>query len=268
MILDQLRPFRGYRSIAMIQPKYGSNYHSLQVFGQHRFSGSSQLNASYTWSKNLTDAQTDRNSAPQNSYDARAEWGRAALDRRHIMNFNYVYELPWFDKQQGFIGKVLGGIQLSGIATYQTGLPFTAVTSAIDYAGVGLINANPVARPNSICNPNTNAPQTPQQWFDISCIPFNPPIIVSGTPQVLQNTFGSAGRGTIEGPSTKRVDFTTTKNLRFGETIRLQLRWEIFNIFNWTNFRTISVNNTAANFGAVTAVRDPRTMQFGAKFSF
>jgi hypothetical protein len=268
LILDQLRPFRGFRSIAMIQPRYGSNYHSMQLFAQHRFTGSSQVNFAYTWAKNLTDAQTDRNSAPQNSYNARAEWGRATLDRRHVMTGNYVYELPWFDKQRGFVGKALGGIQFSGIVTYQTGVPFTVVTSAIDYAGLGLINANPTARPNQICNPNANAPHTPQQWFDTSCVPINPPIITSGTPQTLQNTTGSAGRGTIFGPSTKRVDFTTTKNLRFGETIRLQLRWEMFNVFNWTSFRTISVNNTATNFGAVTAVRDPRTMQFGVKFSF
>ncbi|MEP6704596.1 MAG: hypothetical protein ABJB34_07305, partial [Acidobacteriota bacterium] len=119
---------------------------------------------------------------------------------------------------------------------------------------------------------NANAPQTQQQWFDISCIPGNPVAVTVATPQPpvvpLQNTVGTAGRGTIEGPSTKRIDFTTTKNIRFGESIRIQLRWEIFNIFNWTNFRTISVNNTSTNFGAVTAVRDPRTMQFGAKFSF
>jgi hypothetical protein len=268
LILDQLRPYRGYRSIAMIQPRYGSNYHSMQFFAQHRLSGSSQLNFAYTWSKNLTDAQTDRNSAPQNSYNARAEWARATLDRRHVMNFNYVYELPWFDKQRGFLGKLLGGIQFAGIATYQTGLPFTAVTSNLDYAGLGLINANPTARPNQICDPNANAPQTQQQWFDTSCIPPNPAIVTTGTAAALQNTVGTAGRSTIEGPSTKRIDFTTTKNIRFGEDIRIQLRWEIFNIFNWTNFRTIVVNNTAANFGAVTAVRDPRTMQFGAKFSF
>ncbi|MEO6333589.1 MAG: hypothetical protein ABIO91_01265, partial [Pyrinomonadaceae bacterium] len=278
LILDQLRPYRGYRSIAMIQPRYGSNYHSLQVFGQHRFSGVSQLNFAYTWSKNLTNAQTDRSSAPQNSYDTRAEWARASLDRRHVMNFNYVYELPWFDKQRGFVGKLLGGIQLAGIATYQTGLPFTAVTSSIDYGGFGLINTNPTARPNQICNPNANAPQTQQQWFDISCIPNNPlpvtvvPVTTPPTPQPpvvpFQNTVGTAGRSTIEGPSTKRIDFTTTKNIRFGENIRIQLRWEIFNIFNWTNFRTLSLNNTSTNFGAVIAVRDPRTMQFGAKFSF
>jgi hypothetical protein len=59
-----------------------------------------------------------------------------------------------------------------------------------------------------------------------------------------------------------------TKNIRFGETMRLQLRGEAFNIFNHTNFRTLSTNVTATTFGQVTAVRDPRTIQLGAKFIF
>ena len=53
LILDQLRPYRGYRSITMLQPRYNSTYHSLQFSAQRRFSAASQLNVSYTWSKNL-----------------------------------------------------------------------------------------------------------------------------------------------------------------------------------------------------------------------
>jgi len=81
-ILDQLRPYRGYRSITMLQPRYNSNYHSLQMYMQKRFSGASQLSASYTWSKNLTDSQNDRSNAPQNTFDFRSEYSRATLDRR------------------------------------------------------------------------------------------------------------------------------------------------------------------------------------------
>jgi hypothetical protein len=58
------------------------------------------------------------------------------------------------------------------------------------------------------------------------------------------------------------------KNIQFGESVRLQLRGEAFNVFNHTNFRTIIVNVTAANYGQVTAVRDPRTIQLGAKIIF
>ncbi|MCV5902452.1 hypothetical protein OFN63_40775, partial [Escherichia coli] len=78
-----------------------SNYHSLQVSGQYRFTGVSQINLAYTYGKNLTDSQNDRSSAPINITDIRFEKARAALDRRHVLTVNYVYELPFFRKQEG-----------------------------------------------------------------------------------------------------------------------------------------------------------------------
>jgi hypothetical protein len=263
-ILDQLRPYRGYRSITMLQPRYNSNYHSLQLYAQRRFTGASQVSASYTWSKNLTDSQNDRSNAPQNTFDIRSEYSRATLDRRHVFTMNYIYELPFFKDQHGFTGKVLGGWQASGIVTYNSGLPFTITTSSFDAAGLG---NNPAAiagnRPNLLCDPNANAPHTLQQWFNTACFQGNPAV---GT--LVANVPGTAGRGVVQGPPTQRVDFTMTKNIRFGETTRLQLRGEAFNIFNHTNFRTIGTNVTLGTYGTVTAVRDPRSIQLGAKFIF
>ncbi|MCM3870003.1 MAG: carboxypeptidase regulatory-like domain-containing protein [Pyrinomonadaceae bacterium] len=264
-ILDQIRPFRGYRSITMLQPRYNSNYHSLQFYAQHRFTGASQVSAAYTWSKNLTDNQTDRSTAPQNSYDIRSEYGRATLDRTHVFSANYIYELPFFKNQNGFVGKTLGGWQASGIVTLNSGLPFTITTSSYDAAGLG---NNPAAiagnRPNVLCDPNSGGAQTLQQWFNTACFQPNAGATVTG----LANNVGTAGRGIVQGPPTQRVDFTMTKNIRFGESMRLQLRGEAFNIFNHTNFRVIGTNITLGTYGQVTTVRDPRTIQLGAKFSF
>ncbi len=269
LILDQLRPYQGYRSIAIVEPKYNSNYHSLQVSAQHRFSGSSQVNAFYTWSKNLTDSINDRTTSPQNAYDLASEYQLAAFDRRHILSINYIYELPFFKTQKGFIGKALGGWQASGIVTYNTGLPFTATTSAYDPAGLGIINTNPAARPNLLCNPNIGGLGTAQQFFNTACFQTNPNLLDTGGNRILvPNIVGNTARGNITGPKTTRFDVTLVKNLRFGESFRVQLRAEGFNVFNKTNFRALSTNVTAANFGAVTTVRDPRTMQFGAKFNF
>lgn len=262
-ILDQIRPFRGYRSLNIVQTRYNSNYHSAQVSFKRRFTGDSYFDLAYTWSKNLTDNLSDRSHAPQNSYDIKSEYGLANFDRRHILTMNYVYELPFYRSQQGFAGKVLGGWQASGIMTFQSGLPFTVVTSSFDAAGLGnspaLISGN---RPTMLCDPNEGGAQTQQQWFNTSCFALNP--LSSATN--IANVPGSAGRSTILGPGTKRVDFTLAKNIRFTENLRLQLRAEVFNIFNWTNFRGLSLNRTAANFGQVISVRDPRTMQFAAKF--
>ena len=269
LILDQLRPYKGYRSIAIVQPRYNSNYNSLQIYMQRRFSGASQVNVAYTFAKNLTDSQNDRSAAPQDTYNSKSEKARAALDRRHVFTTNFVYELPFFDKQENLIGKILGGFQTAGIVTYQTGLPFTAVTSNLDFAGLGLINANPTARPNVTCDPNANAPHTQAQFFNTACFQLNPLNTDNTTALGYSNTPGNAGRGIIFGPRTVRVDLTATKNIRFGETIRLQLRAEAFNVFNTTNFRGFaSLNTTSSLFGSIGTTRDPRTMQFGAKFSF
>jgi hypothetical protein len=267
LILDQIRPYRGYRGISTLQPRYDSNYHSLQISAQQRFAGSSQVNLAYTWSKNLTNSPNDRSNYPQDSYDLRSEYQRAALDRTHIFSMNYVYEIPFFRTQSGFVGRALGGWQASGIITYNTGLPFSPATSSLDYAGLGLINAYPGARPNQLCDPNFNAPHTMAQWFTAACYQANPPNTGAGS-FGFANTPGNGGRGVIQGPPTTRIDFTMAKSFRLYEDVRLQFRAEMFNILNHTNYRALSLNVTSGSYGQVTSVRDPRTMQMALKIVF
>jgi len=271
----------------MIQPRFNSNYHSLQVSATQRFSGASQIQLAYTWSKNLTDNQTDRSTAPQNVYNIGAEYGRAQLDRRHILTLNYVYEIPFFDKQKGFVGKFLGGWQASGIITAQTGLPFTPTFGGFDAAGIGFLNgsspaggrpyvfgdpmqAGPVAaNPDPLCQLTisqggraADEVRTFQSWF-------NPCAFQTTAYTATAAGAGDAGRGVIQGPATFRVDFTLSKNIRFTENLRLQLRGEAFNVFNRTNFTTIALaGSTPTTFGQITGTRDPRVLQFGIKFYF
>jgi hypothetical protein len=261
LILNQIRPFKGYGAVRMLETRFNSNYHSLQVTAQRRFSGSSQMNLSYTWSKNMTNSQNEFATAPQNTYDLRAEYARANLDRRHVLSVNYIYELPFFKNQSNFEGKLLGGWQVSGITYYFTGLGFSPATSSNDPAGLGLLGTSPSgARPDMVCDPNNNAPHLFQQFYNTACF-ANPPAGV--------NRVGNAGRNTIQGPSTTRFDATLAKNIKVGESKAIQLRWEVFNIFNHTNFTTLGLNvTTPSTYGFVTATRDPRIMQLGAKFIF
>jgi hypothetical protein len=265
-ILDQIRPFRGYRSIAIITPQFNSNYHSLQVSAQRRFTGASQIGLAYTWARNMTDNQTDRSTAPQNSYNIKGDYGRATLDRRQVFTLSYVYELPFYQTQQGFAGKLLGGWQLSGIIAYRSGIPFTPATSSFDPAGLGFVPALVAGgRPNVLCDPNANAPHTIQQYFNTACFQANPTVTTTG----VANVIGNGGRGVIDGPPTTRFDFTMSKNIRISESLKLQLRAEAFNVFNHTNFQTFaSTNVTSGVFGQISVVRDPRTIQLGAKFTF
>jgi hypothetical protein len=261
LILNQIRPFRGYGAVRLLQTRFNSNYHSLQVTAQRRFSNSSQINLAYTWSKNMTDSQNEFSTAPQNTYNLHDEYARANLDRRHVLSINYIYELPFFRGEKNFKEKLLGGWQLSGITYYFTGLGFTATTSSNDPAGLGLLGASPSgARPDLLCNPNQGAPHTFAQWFNTACF-ANPPAGV--------NRVGNESRNVIIGPPTTRFDATLSKYIRFSESKSVQLRWEVFNVFNHTNFTTLALSlATPSTFGSVTGVRDPRTMQLGAKFIF
>ncbi len=260
LILNQIRPFRGYGAVRMLETRFISNYHSLQVSAQRRFSRSNQINLAYTWSRNMTNSQNESSTAPQNPYNLRNEYARATLDRRHVLSINYIYELPFFSGQTNFKERVLGGWQISGITSYFTGLGFSPATSSNDPAGLGLLGSSPSgARPNAYCDPNANAPHAFLQFFNTACF-ANPPAGL--------NFVGNSSRNVIQGPSTTRFDATLAKNIRLSESKSVQLRWEVFNIFNHTNFTTLGLNITAANYGQVTGVRDPRTMQLGAKFIF
>jgi hypothetical protein len=198
---------------------------------------------------------------PQNTYDLKAEYARANLDRRQVLNINYIYELPWFSQQRNLKEKVLGGWQFSGITVHYTGLGFSPATSGNDPAGLGVIaSAVAGARPNMACDPNANSPHTDLQWFNTACFV---------TPPAGLNLVGNAGRNTINGPPTTRFDATLSKNIRFSESKSVQIRWEVFNIFNHTNFATFSsANITSTVYGRIGTTRDPRTMQLGAKFNF
>ena len=80
-LLNALRPYRGYGPINSVQNWFNSNYHSLQVSAQRAFSRRSSLRLSYTYSKALTDAGSDRSNAPQNFYNRAADYARAPFDR-------------------------------------------------------------------------------------------------------------------------------------------------------------------------------------------
>ena len=108
-----------------------------------------------------------------------------------------------------------------------------------------------MAIPNDIDN------RTPQQFFNTAAF-------------VLQaaNTFGSAGRNTINGPAFKLLDLSLQKTVNITQGTRLQFRIDMFNALNFVNFNIPNRNFGTPQFGTVTSARDARTMQFGAKFIF
>ena len=274
--LNVLRPFVGYGPGNGFADIYTSNYHSLQMQVNKRFSGQSLFGIVYTWSHGLTTNPADRSTGasalPQTPTAFRNNYGPSIADRRHILTANFVWELPWLRTQQGLAGHILGGWQFSGVQTFQTGLPVTASignggcnagtgSNCVDAVGSACFGATPVGcRVNQVGDPNTNAPHTITAWFNASAF---------SVPSATQTGLPSERPGAIRAPGFWNTDLALFKNMRFSEHFTGQFRAETFNTFNHTNpICCASTSFSSSLFNTINSTRDPRILQLALKLNF
>ncbi|HEX8559626.1 MAG TPA: TonB-dependent receptor [Pyrinomonadaceae bacterium] len=260
---NTVRPFLGYARITWRETSGKSRYHGLLSSLSYRFATGVSLTASYTFSKNLTDATNDRDAVdfPQNPRNYRPEYAEARTSRPHIFSASYVYELPWFrNDPNGFKRTLLGGWQFAGI---------TDITSGQPVARVGLVSAQPQTGvtgfyPNVVSDPNGGLAGT----RDATGLPYIFDPNAFATP--ANGTYGNAPRAFARLFGRNQTNFTLTKNIYFNseQGVRLQLRAEAFNVFNHTQFTGVGTVLGASDFGRPTGARLPREFQFGAKLSF
>jgi hypothetical protein len=259
--VNVIRPFAGYGAIITRAPVFTSNYNSLQVSLNRRFSRGLTLEVGYTWSKLLTTNPFDRSLATYNSYDLKQSYGPSTLNTPQMLVVSYVYELPFYRSQKGIVSHVLGGWELSGITTIQSGQS-TSITQGVDpFAvggnnGIGLLSAGSTVQVRADQIGDANGPKTAAEFF-------NPAAFAVAT-----GHFGTSRPGAILGPGLQVWDMSLIKNFKFAERVGLQLRLETFNTFNHGNPSAIDTNVGDSNFGAVTAWHDPRNLQIGAKINF
>jgi hypothetical protein len=271
---DPFRPFPGYGDIAHLEYKASSIYHALQT-SVRRNLGGLNLSFAYTWSHSIDDSSDRFDGGFVDSYNTRSNRASSNFDQRHILNFSYVWDLPFF-KTPGLVNKVLGGWQASGIVSYQTGTPFSVIVST-DNAGVANGNGS-AARADRIGNPNAGVTQSPDQ--------LGPQIYNQNAftdPRGL--TFGDSGRNSLNNTHWTNFDMALFKHFKITDTMAFEFRAEAFNIFNHTQWRPIAgdsgsaasnlgeSNNTfslnpADGFLQVTDAHNPRILQLGAKFIF
>jgi hypothetical protein len=260
--VNAIRPFLGYGAINDRATVYTSNYNSLQVSLNRRFSRGLTLELGYTWSKLLTTNPYDRGLSAYDTYDLKQSYGPSVLNTPQMLVVSYVYDLPFYRNQRGFVGQALGGWEFSGITTIQSGQSQIMTQSndpwalAGDPGGLGMTRPGETVfiRPDQIGNPH--GPKTAAEFFNTAA--FTEAI----------GHFGSSRPGAILGPGIQVWDMSLIKNFRFAERAGLQLRLETFNTFNHGNPSGIDTNVGDSNFGAVTAWHDPRNVQIGAKINF
>jgi len=243
---DYVRPYQGWSSISLWAPVGTSIYHSLQVTVQKRLSHGLSFGAAYTWSKSIGVQGT-----PQNFYNANADRGPVGFDRTHILVLNYVYDLPVFSHSKGLTHSVLGGWEASGLVTFESGFPLTpGFTSGTQ----GL-----ASRPDAVAGVSVKGPKTVDEWFNTQAFTA-PPF----------GYFGNAGIGTIRGPGENNWDMSLFKHFRITERLNTQLRADLFNTWNHTNFDSNSVSTTygSGSFGQITGAHTPRVIQVSLKVEF
>jgi hypothetical protein len=250
-----------------------SSYHAAQLKVDRRFAHNFMLTGAYTWAKTLDNASEVFAQGGSNSTsvfavpllfgNGRNERAFSLFDRTHIASLTFVYELPFQREQRGWLGRVAGGWQISGVANFESGVPFT-VLNGFDADGVGGANERPNFNPNGQRGVRA-VPVTNAQGFitgyvnpDANNAPIDPataryvvnPAYVAGLPGSAPRV-GTAGRNTERGPGTNNWNVNFQKRTRITEQVKLEYRAEFFNLFNHPQYVSTSVSPFAIGAGTV-----------------
>jgi len=267
-----LRPYRGYGAIRLSENAGHSQYNSLQISADRRYMNGLKVGIAYTLSRSMDNA-SDKRTVVWNTYDDSGFWGLSNFDRRHVLNFYYIYDLPFWKDQGGALKNALGGWQISGASFFRTGTPFSVVRTN-DIAGVGDGNFgqpyDQVSDPHAGANGEFSAGAGNDQNYYFNPAAFRAP---------ASGTFGNAPRNTLRNPGEQQWDIALFKNFRVTNTQKLQFRAEIFNFINHPNWNNIAGSTTTSgwttvdpsnsNFGRVTSKTDARRdIQLSLRYLF
>lgn len=240
---------------------FRSWYHSFQTQVTKRFSKGLSVVGSYTLAKSIDSSSTDNlGGTVANPFNLRQERGRSDWDRRHAFVASWLWTLP-FKFNNHLANTMLGGWTLTGIHTIQSGLPLTFYMGqdvALDGTfGSQLAQLAPgiTAKNIVVSHPNRNA--FVNNFFNTAAfVPVN---------NVPLGTYGDAGRGLISGPAYNSSDFSVLKDFALRESLKLQFRAEMFNVFNQVNFNNPDTTVTDSTFGVITSAQPGRVIQFALK---
>ncbi|HKX32485.1 MAG TPA: TonB-dependent receptor [Blastocatellia bacterium] len=271
-----LSPNIGYDStVRLLEFAENSNYHSMQISVNRRFSNGLLIGTNYTWSKALGRASDDFAFVRIDSFDRMANYGPQNFDRRHNLTANWVYDLPRATRNQK-LGRALNDWKLSGIYHYQSGQPYTLGFGVQGYGNANLTGSyTEPARIVMLRSPGSGHSRDPYRQFDTTAV---------AAPNV--GSIGlESGRNYLTRNPINYFDLSLSKSIKLRERIKIEARLDAFNAFNHTQFNGVNTGafftapgSTAATnaasetnrngFGAINSVRPPRQMQWMLRFQF
>jgi hypothetical protein len=268
-----LLPYPQFTNVNIVNDGWGNSiYHSLAAKVEKRFSSGVTFLLSYTAGKLISDVRNSistydnssnsgLNTNVQNWYDLRSERAVSELDVSRQLAFTFVAELPfgtgkrWASAPKGVAAKLIDGWQLSGITSHRSGMPLQLSAPIVGGGN----------RPNSTGQSaalSSSRPRSEQvaQWFDRSAFTLPDPF-----------TFGNVGRTLpdVRGPTFTNLDAALVKNTGITERVRLQLRFEGFNVLNTPHFWLPVTGLGNLQFGTINSTTGlPRVLQVSAKLMF
>jgi hypothetical protein len=254
-----IRPYAGFGDINYLRANGISNYNSMQVVLHKRFSRGLNVNVNYTYGHAL-DNSPPIFSALSDDTNINLDYGTTESDVRHLLSFNYIYELPGIPMLPQWLG---GGWQINGVTEMRTGLPIN-VMCGCDPLRVGQFNSRADYNPSGT-SPLPENVVIPDRQLNIGAFTA-PPV----------GRVGNVARGAFRGPAVINWDFSTFKKFQLFESHELQFRAEFFNIFNTPQFNLPGSSiASAANFGVSTSTLTTvsgfgthRQIQFGLRYTF
>jgi Outer membrane receptor for ferrienterochelin and colicins len=246
-----------------------SNYNAMQVNFKRNLSKGLRFNANYTWAHTIDDVIGFFKDY-QDPNNARAERASSDQDVRHNFTFDAGYDLPFKSWFGGGPRWLVEGWQLNTIIQARSGLPVTVTRTGGTFGGLSF-------RPDVVegVNPYCSNYRVPDCQFNAAAFRDPGP-----------GVFGNAGRNILRGPRFTQVDFSIFKNTRLTENSSLQLRLEVFNLFDFANYADpsgglscagsvgnctafgVSTSTVGNQLGGLLGFGGPRQIQLSARFNF
>lgn len=246
-----------------------SNYNALQISANKALSHGLSFLAAYTYSHSLDYGSSFENGSfggsnrGQNPFNPRENYGSSQFDARQRFVTSYQYNLPAIPKLRSWGGagrRIAEGWIVAGITTFQKGFP-------VDLRDTGLRsltcdNLQFYACwdvPNQVSAVQVMDPRASAKHFFFSTSSFA---------RAAFGTQGNAPRNEFAGPGLNNFDVQVSKDTAITESTRLEMRLEMFNVWNHAQFNNPTSNMNSGLFGEVTSARDPRVLQLAAKVYF
>ena len=304
-VTNPLRPLSNDGGIIFFTRDAWSSYHGLQAQFRSRMRDRAQIQVAYTWSHAIADTELDDSSAGTaggvvsslftDITNIRLDKGSTTINRPHIFVANAIVYLPRLANSNAFAKQALGGWEFSVITTAESGNSITVFDNGVADANGGPLrtlsgtgyaaNQRPNIVPGLLCNSGSSSEKI-----------INPLAFTLNGFHI--GSIGNESRGYCHGPNEINSDLALYKNWNAGERLKIQFRFEAFNAFNHAQFRGDTVNTTFtpnvacapagdtttqcspsnnviqqtfapnSSFGAATATRGPREIQYGVKLTF